>query len=253
LNSIQTVGGFHSYQSSGGECSYLEQTYVRAYNNCNNTLPIWYLSTSGTTGVLGLSDGSGSGGLDGQGAQVYATTAGGFGILRTTASVVAGSSTAENSSISILGMGTTNVSSVQSFFVNSLTGSVQTYQTFGTAGTGVPPIYYSLPISSLSSSTSTALGVGGGTPPAGLYRISQYMICSSACTTGSVGFYLNFTDTVATHSLVQVAGISMGSGTPAFNVVDVYSNGSSMSYAVNFSGTAGGAAVQLAVTMERLQ
>ena len=70
LNSIQSVGGIRSQATGGANCSILFHDTVSADQGCNASDILWALGQNGSGGLLRISNGSGSGGLDGAGAQV---------------------------------------------------------------------------------------------------------------------------------------------------------------------------------------
>jgi hypothetical protein len=78
LNSIETVGGIASittaFGSGGGNCSIQDKSSFSALNNCTAGATIFALAASGASspyGVFRLSNGTGSGQLDGDGATIY--------------------------------------------------------------------------------------------------------------------------------------------------------------------------------------
>lgn len=121
--------------------------------------------------------------------------------------------------------------------VNLTVGSVTNYDSVSTAGMGVPPIYATASATNQSASIgSTALTVGGGVAPAGLYRVCGGFLTRTAGS-GNVLVNLNFTDS-GTGRFFLFAGANLLSGGGQTTCHFIHTDGTAhITYSTNYTSS----------------
>ena len=191
LNQVTITDGSGNTQNSGGQ-------YVNSLASGVAGHTLWALATSGGYGLLRLSNGSGSGGFDGNGAQIYATGADGQIQATLFTSNASGSATAFHNSNN-------------NFIVNGL-GAVSANGIFSSTGiSGGFNVVLNTAFNSFQSVGGINIGVGGS--GSGIYAMnSNTVINASAQFVGSGG--------VSTTGVVlSTAGVISGGAVTAASTV----------------------------------
>jgi hypothetical protein len=152
---------------------------------------------------------------------------------------------------------TLNVTGATSLSSTVSVGSTLTsYDGAPTAGIGQPVVYESLNDTNIGAGGSGYFTCGGGTCPAGIYRIGGYAVTTTAGTAGTVSFSVTWNDGTATHTapLGSISATSLGSYDSLSNLV-ILTNGTStsMEWIVTAAGLAGSPKWTNAFVLERIQ
>lgn len=173
--------------------------------------------------------------------------------------VLGASSQLEMQTGSLLSMDNGSTFSTGSSAVILVGGKLSTYNSTFVAGMGVAPIYSYFSATGQTTTQIQNLAVGGGIPPVGLYKVSPYVICSTA--TGSYTVFVNYYDGFGVQigqSLTDVSGsgptFSCSSSPHLLNPVVVHSDGTNyISVTVTaLSGFGGGNTYRYYMTLEQL-
>jgi hypothetical protein len=181
LNSIETVGGFAaittSFSSGGGNCLIVQNSSVSDIANCTTGDTIFALGEFASNAVLRLSNGTGTGGLDGNGAQVLAQSSSTVGLVLTNGTN--GGFNHLSGALQLVSSADTGYElfnssgSNKTFEAQTSTGTISRYKSFNTAGPGVAWIPFSA-VLSVTGNGSAASATFPSTLPAGLYRLNAY-------------------------------------------------------------------------------
>lgn len=139
--------------------SFLGENYVYSLLNGIAGKTIFALADAGSgNGILRISNGTGTGGLDGNGAQILAT--------------------ASNGSL-------------------GLTGKIDKYNGIVTQAQGVPVIAYYASLAGATTTQTITLAVNSAQAPAGLYRASAFLGCTALGTAGKVNASISYHDAIS--------------------------------------------------------
>jgi hypothetical protein len=156
--------------------------------------------------------------------------------------------------------------------VSPTTGAVVVSNTGVTSLAGSSPISASASTSSVTIACPTCVSVdspvaltgqtgnisgnltwGGGTPPAGLYRVSAYQVTTTFGSSGTETLTISWTDNSAAQSVVNTIPLtSPAAGFEGYFTTVVRSNGSAISYSTSVAGASGSPQYALYITLEKL-
>jgi hypothetical protein len=238
------------------------QNYINSLAGGTPGLTVFALAESaGNYGLLRLSNGTGSGGLDGNGAQIYCTASNGnCAVEGNVQSYAVGSATAFASNG---GAWQVNGNGNQIGNNLALTGTVTAYNNIATLGQGVAPIYWTL-LGSQGGTISETILINGSNPAAGTYRV-----CADGKNIGGgIGnayylHYVTYTDLTSTSTTAYLFAVLANTpvapvgGTiivPQAQAVGgcqiITTNGSSITYHSELVGS--GQTARLEATLERV-
>lgn len=128
------------------------------------------------------------------------------------------------------------------------------YNSIATAGMGVTPIYATVSSTGQSASIGTAdLQVGGSIAPAGLYKLTYYLVTTTAGTSGTIKATFGWTDPGAART-VDSATITFGTlATPATGEVYIQADGvNNITYSTTVTAAVGSPVYAIYIALQRL-
>jgi hypothetical protein len=155
--------------------------------------------------------------------------------------------------------GTINAGSSGAYVLSGSNGLFTTYGQKGTAGEGVSAIFASVATTGATTTQSGTLRVGGAVAPAGTYRVSTYMVVTTANTLGNLDVSIGWNDGTAARTATngtngQPTDISTGATNFAQGSTIVVANGvNDITYAFTVTQTTGTSTFSNFATLERLR
>jgi len=133
-------------------------------------------------------------------------------------------------------------------------GYVITYNGAATAGIGTTPIYASVASTGQSASISaTNLQVGGAVAPSGLYKVTYYVVATTAGTSGTLDVTIAWNDGTAARSDANTSAITFGSTAYATKSVIIRADGTNnITYATTVNSPVGSPVYAIYLVLERL-